>query len=114
MFWIWREIIHAYGYPVAFTLQNGVTINTVPFDYCEALFIGGDNRFKYSDEVRAIVAEAKRRGLWVHGGRVNTPGRITWYQSIGVDTFDGTGFGIDPSKIDDCQAYYTGETQMSF
>lgn len=114
MFWIWQPIIRAYGFPVAFTLQNGVTLDEVPFDYCDALFIGGDNQFKYSSLVREIVSEAKRRGKWVHGGRVNTPGRITYYKSIGVDTFDGTGFAMFPQNIIQCEPYYTLGTQLSF
>lgn len=92
MFWYWQPIISAYGYPVAFTLQNGVSLDAVPFDYCDALFIGGDTDFKFSLLVRSIVAEAKRRGKWVHNGRVNSIQRIIYSRVIGCDSFDGTGY----------------------
>lgn len=91
LFWQWEAIIASYGYPVAFVLQNGATVHNVPFDACDCLFIGGDNAYKYSEEVRLIVKEAKARGLWVHAGRVNTIRRIRYCASIGCDSFDGTG-----------------------
>lgn len=99
MFWIWQPILTAYGYPVAFTLQNGVTLESIPWDYTQALFIGGDNEFKYSLTVRLIVAEANRRGKWVHNGRVNSITRIIYSRGIGCDSFDGTGYVIEPDKI---------------
>jgi hypothetical protein len=108
MFWYWQPIIAAFGYPVAFTLQNGVTLDSVPFDYCDALFIGGDNEFKFSPLVRSIVAEAKKRGKWVHNGRVNSAVRIVYSRAIGCDSFDGTGYLIEPDKIRQHLPYHSG------
>jgi hypothetical protein len=28
---------------------------------------------------------------WVHAGRVNTPGRFEYFESLGADSIDGTG-----------------------
>ena len=99
MFWIWQPIILAFGFPVAFTLQNGVSLDTMPFDYADALFIGGDDTFKRSETVREIVREGKRRGLWIHAGRVNGRKRIADCLQLGADSFDGTGYSIEPNRI---------------
>lgn len=90
LFWQWESIIASYGYPVAFVLQDGVSLESVPFEYIDAVFIGGSTDFKYSETVRIIVKEAKKRGLWVHNGRVNTIKRIRYTKALDCDSFDGT------------------------
>lgn len=57
-----------------------------------AVFIGGTTEFKLGATARAITAEAKRRGKWVHMGRVNTAQRVRYAKQIGCDSFDGTTF----------------------
>jgi hypothetical protein len=114
LFRAWLGTIQSYGFPVAFVLQNGVTVDSVPYDSIAAVFIGGDTAFKYSEVVREIVKEAKRRGIWVHMGRVNTFGRITYALSIGCDSIDGTSTCIAPETNIKKQApYYTGLRQMN-
>lgn len=98
-FWIWQPIIAHYGYPVAFTLQNGMEHHQVPWDYIAAVFIGGDDGFKYSQYVRDIAAEAKKRGKWVHQGRVNSVQRIIYSKAIGCDSFDGTNYTRYPFDV---------------
>lgn len=110
-FVVWERIIHGLGFPIAFTLQNGCTVRDVPFDKCEALFIGGNNHYKYSSEVREIVVEANKRGLWIHNGRVNTPERIKYSRVIGCTSFDGTGYSVYPPKIMEMWPYHTGDFQ---
>jgi len=39
---------------------------------------------------RELVREAKRRGKWVHMGRVNSLKRLQYATSIGCDSADGT------------------------
>jgi hypothetical protein len=92
MFQAWLGTVQSFGYPVAFVLQNGAGVDNVPYDSCDALFIGGNNEFKYSDICRQIVQEGKRRGKWIHSGRVNSITRIRYMKSIGCDSFDGTGY----------------------
>lgn len=42
-----------------------------------------------------ICREGKRRGLWIHGGRVNSRRRIRYMLGLGcVDSIDGTGFDL--------------------
>jgi hypothetical protein len=90
LFRAWLGTIQAYGFPVAFVLQNGVTIKSVPWDSIAAVFIGGDDSFKYSLQLALIVKEAKQRGKWVHMGRVNTIERINLCNRLKCDSFDGT------------------------
>jgi hypothetical protein len=99
-FWIWQPIIQAYGFKVAFTLQNGMERHQVPWQYCAAVFIGGSDAFKYSDYVHETVREANKRGIWVHQGRCNSIQRINYSQAIGCDSFDGTGYkwGVNTIK----------------
>lgn len=88
----WEPIIHSYGYPVAYVLQDGC--NNLPWDRFEAVFIGGTTEYKLGREAREIVIEAKRRGKWAHMGRVNTQNRIVYAKEIGCDSIDGTGFSM--------------------
>lgn len=113
LFRAWLGTYQCFGYPPAFVLQNGVSVDTVPWDSIAAVFIGGDTPFKYSAVVRQIVTEAKRRGKWVHMGRVNSMTRIRYAASIGCDSFDGSGFSMIPGKIASHLAYYTGGRQMN-
>jgi len=112
-FHVWERIIHGMGFPVSFTLHNGCTVDTVPWDKCDALFIGGNNAFKYSAAVPKIVAEAVRRGMWVHHGRVNSRERIIYSRNMGCASFDGTGFSVYPPKILALLPYHTGHRQPS-
>ena len=88
----WEPIIHAYGYPVAYVLQDGCS--NLEWDKFEAVFIGGSTEYKLGKEAREIVREAKIRGKWVHMGRVNTQQRIVYAKEIGCDSIDGTGFSM--------------------
>jgi hypothetical protein len=40
--------------------------------------------------------EAKRRGKWVHVGRVNSRERVRWCVANGADSVDGSGFSYHP------------------
>ncbi len=62
----------------------------------DALFLGGDTEWKLSDHARAIAGEAKRRGLWVHMGRVNSLRRIEIAVDFGCDSVDGNFLGFGP------------------
>lgn len=91
LFWQWEPIIASYGYPVAFVVQNGATIENIPWESLDAIFIGGDDTFKYSDTVDAILIEAGRLGKWRHFGRLSTFGRWNWFVGH-CDSFDSSGF----------------------
>ncbi|MCG5464151.1 hypothetical protein MED01_002316 [Micromonospora sp. MED01] len=52
--------------------------------------------WKVSAMAAAITAEAKRRGKWVHMGRVNSDKRIRRAREMGVDSGDGTYIAKGP------------------
>lgn len=108
----WSPSIRRMGFPVGLAVQDGATVQNVPWDELDALFIGGSTEWKrdrgYSDlpmfeqtaylpEVAGLVREAKRRGLWVHLGRsANAPGQLWYAYRLGVDSVDGTGERFQP------------------
>lgn len=95
----WLNTYQQYGYKIAHALQDGVEQTRLAWDDIDAVFIGGTDEFKYSDVLRGYVHEAKRRGKWVHHGRVNSPERILYSRTIGCDSFDGTNFNRNPQDI---------------
>lgn len=99
MFSAWLGTYQRYGYPVALAIQNGIEHCQIPWDAITCIFIGGNDEFKYSDVVRGIVTDAKKRGKWVHNGRVNTPERILYSNEIGCDSFDGTHFTRETADV---------------
>jgi len=104
----WGQRIRTLGYPVAYVAQDGLEKlrgNTatgltfpVPWDSFDALFIGGSTEWKLGPAARAIVAEAKARGKWVHMGRVNSEKRYRYAYTIGCDSVDGTFLVKGPDK----------------
>lgn len=91
----WFRVIRAMGYPVALAAQNGLTVDDVPWDEIDALFIGGDDEFKDGlDAVRLSVA-AKLRGKHVHVGRVNGRRRLQ-HTARFADSVDGTYLAFGP------------------
>lgn len=90
--------IRAAGYPVALVAQDGLTADAVPWDAIDAIFIGGSDAWRRGDVLVALVGEARRRGKWVHMGRVNSLRRVKYAASIGCDSADGTVLKHDPSR----------------
>ncbi|HEY7417691.1 MAG TPA: hypothetical protein VH593_21090 [Ktedonobacteraceae bacterium] len=85
------------GYAAAFVGQDGATVDDIPWDDMDCLFIGGSTDWKLSDAVRLLVDESKARGKWAHMGRVNSWKRIKLAANWGCDSVDGTllCFGMD-------------------
>lgn len=95
MFHTYRHYVtHLAGQPVAFVAQDGATPSTVPYAEADAIFLGGTTQFKLGDTAAAIAHEARRRGLWVHMGRVNSRRRIIYAHGLGCDSIDGSGFSM--------------------
>jgi hypothetical protein len=88
----WADRIHAAGLPVALAAQDGLEQLTVPWNDLEAFFVGGSTHWKLSPTTAALVAEAKRRGKWVHMGRANSGMRFEYAKAIGCDSVDGSKF----------------------
>jgi hypothetical protein len=91
----WAPELERRGLPVALVLQDGLEdlgewLAGV-WDRLDAVFVGGSTEWKLGPEARAIVREAKRRGLWVHWGRVNSQKRINYVMGTGAcDSLDGS------------------------
>lgn len=62
----------------------------------DAIFIGGDTAWKLSSSAQSICQEAKRRGKWVHMGRVNSLRRLEIAEAFGCDSVDGNYLGFGP------------------
>jgi len=84
----------------ALVAQNG--LDGLDWDFalgmCQALFIGGDDSFKESREAAALAGVAKRRGKWVHMGRVNTFRRFRIAYEMGCDSVDGGSYSNWPDR----------------
>lgn len=120
----WLPKIRALGHRAAFVGQNGASLDTVPWDAFDVLFLGGSpeclacgwvrpatafkvhhcpscarklTEWKLGQIARDLTAEATRRGIPVHMGRVNSLKRLVYAQEIGCSTADGTwlAFGAD-------------------
>jgi hypothetical protein len=88
----WWPVLQDYGLPAALVAQDGQESRYVPWDRISTLFIGGSTTWKLSEHAARLTVEAKRRGKWVHMGRVNSNRRIQYAKAIGVDSIDGSGY----------------------
>lgn len=92
----WGPRIRAMNFPVALAGQDGMTVDSVPWDDLDAIFIGGSTRWKLGTDAAAMVAEGKRRGKWTHVGRVNSVYRACRLIEP-PDSVDGTAWAKHPS-----------------
>lgn len=94
LFEVWWRALARRGLPAALVAQDGLEYLgswlSLLWPRIDALFIGGSTEWKLGPAAQALVAEAKRRGKWVHMGRVNSARRIRYAASIGCDSVDGT------------------------
>jgi hypothetical protein len=88
----WGPVIRSKGFRVALVLQDGMTVETVPWGEFDAVFVGGSTDWKLGAEARAIVEEARRRDLPAHMGRVNSYKRAVYAHAIGCTSIDGSGW----------------------
>ncbi len=92
----WIEPVKALGYKVAWVAQDGQELHPLPWHDIDYLFIGGTTEWKLGTHARNLAAEAKRRGKWVHMGRVNSERRYRYALAIGCDSVDGTYLTFGP------------------
>jgi hypothetical protein len=89
----WAPELERRGLPLAFVAQDGLELSELRelAPRLEALFIGGSTEWKEGPEAAELAREAKRLGLWVHWGRVNTKRRFDLIVATGAaDSFDGS------------------------
>jgi hypothetical protein len=84
----WRSALTRRGLPLAIVLQDGATVETIPWGEISAVFLGGSTAWKEGSTAIGLLAEAKRRGKWRHIGRINTQRRerLLWPH---CESFDG-------------------------
>lgn len=106
--------IRQLGYRPALVAQNGMPYRLLQFiREGEALFIGGRDNWRFSSEsnpsffddlpphvdtnlmdlnpdVRVLIRYARRRGIHVHFGRVNSKDRLALVAGAGCNSADGT------------------------
>jgi len=80
-----------YGWKLALVAQDGQEDLPIDWNLIEAIFIGGSTAWKLSDAAAQIIKAAKLLEKWVHVGRVNTENRFDYFESLEVDSIDGTG-----------------------
>src|SRR5262245_32726274 len=68
--------LRALGYRAALVAQDGIRPERVDWDMLDALFIGGTTPFKEAPATLELCREGRRRGKWVHMGRVNSRRRL--------------------------------------
>lgn len=95
---LWRHrdrfVPHSCKWPLALVAQDGVENMDIPWEEMSAIFIGGIDPWKESRACADIVITAKRLGIHVHVGRVNTSKRFLRFRELGADTCDGSGLAM--------------------
>jgi len=78
------------GLPKCLVLQDGIGNHRIDWSKLSAVFVGGSDAFKTSNEAMNACKTAKMLGKWVHVGRVNTAERVKHWINI-ADSIDGSG-----------------------
>ena len=88
LFDMFRDV--AIGLSLGLVLQDGIGSFAIPWDIVDAVFVGGSDEFKVSNEAKSACRTAKILGKWVHVGRVNTLARVKDWIDL-CDSIDGSG-----------------------
>ncbi len=91
--------IRACGYQAALVAQDGIEAMSIDWWAFDCLFIGGSTDWKLSQAAFDLSREAKRRGKWVHWGRVNSLRRLRMARLAHADSADGTYIAFAPDKL---------------
>lgn len=89
--WKYRHDMVPEGWPLAYVCQDGSEDIGIPWDECDAVFIGGSTEWKMSKHAAAILKTATILKKHKHVGRVNTLRRFKHFDELGADTCDGSG-----------------------
>lgn len=87
----WLGAIRVLGFPAAFVAQDGFDGDQgVDWAMIDVLFVGGTTSYKLGDQARQAIRKAQDLGKKVHVGRVNSKRRVEIFNSLKVDSIDGT------------------------
>jgi hypothetical protein len=89
--------IRRLGYPAAIVIQDGATVDSVPWDEIDAVFVGGSTEWKLGADAEAILTAANELGIWSHMGRVNSIKRMIEAARMGAYSVDGTLLVFGPA-----------------
>lgn len=99
------------GLPIALVLQDGIGALEIPWDRIAAVFVGGSDSFKISQEAFAACKTAKILDKWVHVGRVNTSARAEQWVGI-ADSIDGSGLSQYDHMLKDVLSVIQNEVKQ--
>ena len=99
------------GVPRALVLQDGIGDFAIPWTQLDAVFIGGSDKFKTSEEAFSAARAAKILGKWVHVGRVNTSKRVEQWMGV-ADSCDGSGMSRFDHMLEDVVRTINGENKQ--
>ena len=103
------------GLPRCLVLQDGIGNHRIDWNKLSAVFVGGSDAFKISEEAMNACKTAKMLGKWVHVGRVNTAQRVRHWLGV-ADSIDGSGISQYDHMLENVLAAIQGtreETQLS-
>jgi len=106
----WRAI-KAFGVPLAFVVQDGMTIGDVPQE-ASVVFVGGSTSWKWRN-----LHVWTRNFPRVHVGRVNARSLIEQAADAGAESCDGTGWWRSPKMTQELENYLSSvdtQKKMSF
>lgn len=100
-----KELFNHFRYlvpdlPIALVLQDGIENVEIEWNYLDAIFIGGSDAFKISNEAFAAAKTAKMLNKWIHVGRVNTASRVLQWIDY-ADSIDGSGISRYDHMLED-------------
>lgn len=96
------------GLPRALVLQDGIGNHRIPWEDIAAVFVGGSDRFKESQESLNCCRAAKMLDKWVHVGRVNTFRRASRWLGL-ADSIDGSGMSRFDDRLEEVLEAIRGE-----
>lgn len=91
--------IRACGYKAALVAQDGIERMSIDWWAFDCLFIGGSTAWKLSQAAFDLSREARRRGKWLHWGRVNSMRRLRMARLAHANSADGTYIAFAPDKL---------------
>lgn len=97
--------VKAFGVPLAFAAQDGMTPTDVPSD-ANIIFVGGSTSWKW----RNLPMWTKNFAR-VHVGRVNSFRLLEQAAAAGAESCDGTGWFRDPTRTKELESWLRGERQ---
>lgn len=86
----YAQLVQSLGFPLALAAQDGMepsTINALLDPRPDVVCIGGSTEWKWENVERWTHHFSR-----VHLLRCNSPSRLAWLESIGVESCDGTGW----------------------